>query len=75
MEWFLVALPGLGCAAMMVGMMWLMVRGGMSMGQSTSSPGGGNRSAEHDEKLRELGDEVERLRAQVRDREREVDQL
>lgn len=74
MDWLLVALPGLGCAAMMVGMMWLMVRGGMSMGQSGSSPGDPNRPAEHDEQLQELRSEVERLRAQVHDREQEADQ-
>jgi hypothetical protein len=62
MNSLLVALPGLGCAAMMAGMMWLMSRG-TKADQGASS---GNAPADPQAELTDLRAEVDRLRAEVR---------
>lgn len=60
----LTAAPALGCAVMMGGMMWLMTRG-----NKQSGPPAPDDKAE----VADLRSEVERLRAEVRDRDRESD--
>ena len=61
MSSLLTALPGLGCAVMMGGMMFLMSRGTKQSGPPAPP------SAHHDTQLADLRSEVERLRAQVSD--------
>ena len=68
MSSLLVALPGLGCAAMMVGMMWFMSRGNTAEGDASRSG-----PADPGTELTDLRAEVERLRAEVRAPQRESD--
>ena len=72
MRSLLTAVPGLGCAVMMVGMVWLMSRGTKQQGgppvEQSSRP-----DADHDAQLADLRSEVERLRAEVHDRDSQSD--
>ncbi len=65
----LTAVPGLGCAVMMGGMMWLMLRGNKQQGGPPPSQVADDRDAQ----LADLRSEVERLRAEVRDRDEQSD--
>jgi len=71
MRSLLVALPGLGCVAMMVGMMWFMSRG--SKRDRDASPGAPppNSGAQ----ISDLRAEVDRLRAELRAEQRESDPI
>ena len=72
MSGLLVALPGLGCAAMMVGMMWLMSRGNkQSNEQGSARPE--QSGADHEAQLAGLREEVDRLRAELRSERQEPD--
>jgi hypothetical protein len=72
MSGLLVALPGLGCAAMMVGMMWLMSRGNKQSNERESARPEQS-SADHAAQLAGLSDEVDRLRAELRSERQEAD--
>jgi hypothetical protein len=72
MRSLLTAVPRLGCAVMMVGMVWLMSRGIKQQG-GPPAPQGSRPDADHDAQLADLRSEVERLRAQVRERDSQSD--
>jgi hypothetical protein len=63
MSSLLTALPGLGCALMMGGMMFLMARGNRQSGPPAPHDSG------RDTEIADLRAEVDRLRSQVRDRD------
>jgi hypothetical protein len=65
----LVALPALGCVAMMAGMMWLMSRGDKA---DRSAPPD-TASADTERQISNLRAEVDRLRAELRAREGTAD--
>jgi hypothetical protein len=68
MSGWLVALPGVGCAVMMVAMMWLMSRGDRRTSRGAEPAG-----VEHEAQLAGLRAEVERLRAELRSQQPEAD--
>ncbi|MGH2684941.1 MAG: hypothetical protein ACRDJP_05695 [Actinomycetota bacterium] len=57
-------IPGLGCAVVMGGMMWLMARGNRQAGRDAAQNAQAAPSGQ-DAQLAELRAEVERLRAEV----------
>jgi len=72
MSGLLVALPGLGCAAMMVAMMWLMSRGTKQSDEQRSERPQ-LAGADHEAQVAGLREEVDRLRAEMRSERQEPD--
>jgi hypothetical protein len=64
MRSLLTAVPGLGCAVMMVGMMWLMARG--NKGDRDRPADRQPSDAGQEAQLNDLRTEIERLRAELR---------
>ncbi|MGH9214616.1 MAG: hypothetical protein ACRD0V_19765 [Acidimicrobiales bacterium] len=69
MRSLLLALPALGCAGMMAGMMWLMSRGNKA---DRSAPPDAP-PADTGSQITDLRAEVDRLRAELRTQERTTD--